>query len=309
LALVSAEACAFGQFAAEDSKGPKLGDPHTQLLKVGLVIHAQNAPRAQLFGTAAVPMDWPEQRVKIANEEISLQVRQLRYRTLEGGVKQMLVQIPRLEARETATALVTFEVTKNTLLPPDNPDEFTTPKNPPRDVRKHLAPSPLIESRHSSIRSQLKEIVRQEDNAWRQVESICDWVRDRVQQRNGKVKGALAALRDGCGNYEDATSLFIALCRAAKIPARTVWVPDHCYAEFYLDDSEGKGHWIPCQLSGEREFGCSSDRRPIMQKGDNITTPETREPQRFVGEFFRCDQGRGSGKPSLVTVRQLLPGP
>ena len=67
--------------------------------------------------------------------------------------------------------------------------------------------------------------------------------------------------------------MFIAICRALKIPARAVWVPDHTYPEFYLEDEKGKGHWFPCQAAGDYEFGAMSDDRPILQKGDRFRRP------------------------------------
>ena len=87
------------------------------------------------------------------------------------------------------------------------------------------------------------------------------------------IKGALAALKDGTGDCEELTSLFIAICRAADVPARTVWVPGHCYPEFYLLDEKGEGHWFPCQAAGTREFGGITETRPVLQKGDNIRPP------------------------------------
>ena len=52
-----------------------------------------------------------------------------------------------------------------------------------------------------------------------------------------------------------------------------VWVPGHCYPEFYLEDAEGRGHWIPCQAAGTRAFGSMPEHRPILQKGDNFRVP------------------------------------
>ena len=141
------------------------------------------------------------------------------------------------------------------------------------------------------------------------METIYDWVRDHVEYKNGKLKGALAALRDGSGDCEELTSLFIALCRARKIPARTVWVPDHCYPEFYLHDDQGQGHWIPCQAAGARAFGEMSELRPILQKGDNFKVPEKSKPQRYVAEFLKGSTTPGGGSPQVEFIRQNMPAP
>ena len=68
-------------------------------------------------------------------------------------------------------------------------------------------------------------------------------------------------------------SLFVALCRAAEIPARIVWVPEFCYAEFYLLDKNGEGHWLPCSPAGAKAFGEMPDTKLMLAKGDNFRPP------------------------------------
>jgi hypothetical protein len=116
----------------------------------------------------------------------------------------------------------------------------------------------------------------------------------------------VAAVRDGTGDCEELTSLFIALCRVSKIPARTVWVPGHCYPEFFLEDRDGHGHWIPCQAAGTRAFGGIPEHRPVLQKGDNFEVPETRKPQRYVAEFLQTKSVSGA-PPKVKFIRELLP--
>ena len=116
-----------------------------------------------------------------------------------------------------------------------------------------------------------------QEKAWDHVEAIYDWVRKKVKYQNGPLKGALAALKDGTGDCEELSSLFIAICRAAGIPARTVWVPGHCYSEFYLVDDEGKGRWFPCQSAGKREFGGISETAADPAKGRQLPTAQRRQ--------------------------------
>jgi hypothetical protein len=141
---------------------------------------------------------------------------------------------------------------------------------------------------------------------WQQAEAIYDWVRENVDYQEGNLKGAVAALRDGNGDCEELTSLFIALCRASNIPARTVWVPGHCYGEFYLQDEQGQGHWLPCQAAGARDFGRISETRPILQKGDNFRVPEDPRPQRYV-QIVKSLPGRGYVHPQVKVIQQPLP--
>ncbi|GIW95579.1 MAG: transglutaminase [Pirellulaceae bacterium] len=285
--------------------GPKLGDAVVQRWKLGVEITAQ-APCVGIFATAPVPVDWPEQKVQIVEEEISPEVAQVGYRTLDDGVTQMLVHIPQLAPGRTAKALVTVQITRHVLLPPDNPQELVLPRRVPSSVRKWLGASPYIETRSAEIRRKAQEIVQGKESAWEQVEAIYDWVRENVKYQNGPLKGALAALRDGTGDCEELTSLFIAMCRVNRIPARTVWVPNHCYPEFYLEDKDGNGYWIPCQAAGTRSFGGIPEQRPILQKGDNFTVPEIKQPQRYVAEFLQVKSISGA-QPEVKFIRELLP--
>jgi len=290
---------------APTGKGPRLGKPFTQRYQAGVKISARSGPCRGLIATVPIPQDWPEQQVKVDAEEISNTVRSVRYKSLGEGAKQMMIAVPILPAGRTAEALLTFEITRHTLLPPEDTTIFQMPKRLTRDERRYLGHSPLIEVRHGDIRSQTREILaaHEDGNAWMQVQAIYDWVRENITMQRGKLKGAVQTLRDGNGNEEDIHSLFIALCRAADVPARTVWIPDGAYAEFLLADDEGENHWIPCRLTGERAFGGIDCEFPILQKGDNFNVPQRREPVRFVPEFVK---GAG-GRPSVEFVRKPLP--
>ena len=309
LALIACSAPAafcLGQFGPPNAQGLPLDKQLTQRWQVGAVIRAIGGPCTGLMGTISVPAAWPEQEVKIVDEQISPLVRKVNYRE-QDGLRQMVFSIPQLPPGQTATALVTFEVTKSSVLAPENPERFVVPQNPPQKVRPYLGPSPLIDCRNNSIRDKAKQLVADKETAWAQVEAIYDWVRENIKYQDGKTKGALEALRDGKGDKHDVTSLFIALCRANKVPARTVWIPDHVYAEFYLEDPDGKGTWFPCQVAGTRDFGCLSDLRPVLQKGENFKVPEKKESQRFVAEFLTGQGGKNAGQPQVEFVRKLLP--
>lgn len=293
---------------AAKPNGVKLDKQKTQRWKCGVIVNATGGGCAGLFGTIAVPTDWPEQTVKIVEEEITPNVQRVAYRVLDNGVKQMLISIPRMSGGERATALVTFEVTRSTVTAPDETSGLKIPDKLPLALSKFLGPSPMIESRHPQITKLAKEIMADKDKAtdWEKVEAIYDWVREHVEYQNGKLKGAIAALRDKTGDCEEMTSLFIALCRANKIPARTVWIPDHCYPEFYLVNAKGEGNWYPCQAAGTRDFGGMPEFRPVLQKGDNFKVPEKKEPQRYVAEFLTGTPTPGGGQPNVEFVRQLL---
>lgn len=307
----SSAAPALGQEDAPPlpPNGVRLDKSLTQRWQVGIKITAPaNGACVGVFGTATVPTQWPEQQVELVDKSVSPGV-EVKFRTLNNGVRQMLMTIARLEPGEQAEALMTYRVTKHALLPPEDMSIF---RQPPIDqyTRTWLTESHLIESTHNQIRNLAKELVEGETDPVRKVERIYDWVRQHVDYQEGPIKGALAALRDGTGDCEELTSLFIAVCRAARIPARTVWVPGHCYPEFYLVDDAGNGHWIPCQAAGTRDFGAMPDFRPILQKGDNFRVPEKprgKFGQRYVAEHLKVKAVTGGGQPQVSFIRQLLP--
>ena len=114
-------------------------------------------------------------------------------------------------------------------------------------------------------------------------------------------------LKDGHGDCQNISALFVALCRTQKIPARIVWVHQHNYAEFCLADAEGELHWFPCESSGMRAFGEMPIARVIMQKGDNFKVPERRKALRYASDYMiGLPAASGGGPPSHKFIREQL---
>ena len=288
---------------AEDSAQPrlKLGEQSTSQWRFGLVVKAPAGAVNGIVATMAVPSDFPEQKVKIVKEELSPQVKRVSYRDL-GGVKQMVVNIPRVAAGEEASAIVTFEITKSEIEKPADVSGLTPPVKPSRDLSKYLLPSPYIESTDPRIKQLAPTIIKDKEDAWQKVEAIFDYVQENVKYEfSTEIHPAVDALKAGKGDCEELTSLFIALCRANKIPARAVWVPEHCYPEFYLQDSQGRGTWFPCQAAGDGHiFGWMYEERPILQKGDNFRVPEEKGPQRYVKQFLKAANAEANPEVRFV---------
>jgi hypothetical protein len=298
---------ASGQFldTPEGSGGPRVGDLREQRFRVGVVVTSAAGPCRGVYATMPVPADWPEQRVRVVSESVSPGVRGPRYRTLLGGVRQMIVEIPEMGAGERLEAIVTFAVERAAILPPTDTAELRPPDKPSRDLRVYLGPSPYIETRHQRI-VRLAADAAGEAEGWERVEAIYDAVREAVEYRNGPLKGAARALADGWGDCEELTCLFIAACRSQRIPARTVWVEGHCYPEFYLEDAEGHGWWFPCQAAGARSFGGMPDQLPILQKGDAFRDPDRPGKMlRYVSEFVK-GTASGGGQPDVEFIREGL---
>ncbi len=198
--------------------GPKLGQAQTVRMQIGVIVKA-DGPCHGIVATTPVPIDWPEQQVKMLDEETSPQVKKVTYRLIGKTARQMVVEIPQLSAGEEAKALVTFEVTRHTLAPPEDTSLLILPTKLDRELRTYLTESPSIETRHAKIRALAKEAAAETDSAWEKVEALYDTSRTKVQYKFGPLKGGLKALEDGDGDCEDISSLFIAMCRASEIPA------------------------------------------------------------------------------------------
>ncbi len=283
---------------------PVLGDARIQRYRVGVRVAAEGGPCRGLYATLPVPTEWPEQRVRVVEEDFSRGVRGPQYRVLGDGVKQMQISIPSLPAGGREHAIIVFELERLAIVAPVNPHAWRIPEKPSRDLRLYLGPSPYIETRDPKIVRFAKEAAG-EHEGWRRVEAIYDAVREKVEYRNGDLKGARRALADGWGDCEELTCLFIAAVRSQGVPARTVWVEGHCYPEFYMEDEAGNGCWHPCQAAGTRAFGSMPDQLPILQKGDDFRDPDRPgKSLRYVAEFLKGSGVAGGGKPVVSWIRE-----
>ena len=122
-------------------RGPKLGEPDVQKWKIGMIVSASGGSVGRLTGTTTIPMEWPEQSVKIVGKDLSPGV------TLSdksfGTAKQMVVSIPRVANGKEVHAILIVEVTRHTLLPPDETDLYVVPeaKSLPPDFKRISTPA------------------------------------------------------------------------------------------------------------------------------------------------------------------------
>lgn len=278
--------------AANGKRGPVLGKATSHKYRAGMVFGARpNGACSNIIGTAPVPMEFPEQKVRTLEEEFP-RVAKVDYRDLrEGGARQLVFKMRELKPGQTVQATALFEVTRYPMLPPTEPGLYEIPKKVPREYTRYLKSGPYIESTAKTVRTLAKETTKDYEGAWDKVAAILAYVRDNIEYKEVMVekpmRGAMAALKTRDGDCEDMSALFIAMCRAIEVPARLVRVPGHCWAEFYLVDDEKEGYWFPAQVAGTEELGSLQDTRVILQKGDNFKLPETpKEESLYVKELF-----------------------
>lgn len=112
-----------------------------------------------------------------------------------------------------------------------------------------LKPEPLLQSDAPEIRALAKELVGNEKNSFKAAQKLLDWVHKKLEKAYvPAVSNALEVLKSRKGDCGEHAALFVALARAAGIPARpvvgiTYWPPGngfgyHAWAEIYV------GQWI-----------------------------------------------------------------
>ena len=250
----------------------RLVNPTTSEWEMGLRLSVAGGEATGIVATCPLPVEWPEQSIKLLTKDISDNVSRVTFKELDEAVQQMIIVVPRLQAGQTAEAIVRIEISKSWIEAPNQTASLTRPRKIPSTLRTYLQPSPFIESRDRKIQALAEQLLDDDEPAWQEVEGVFDWIRENIEYRfDEKIKSCVQALNDGVGDCEEMSSLFIATCRAAGIPARAVWIPGHTYPEFYLNDANGQGHWFPCQIAGEgHDFGRMPEHKPILQKGDRF---------------------------------------
>lgn len=290
--------------------GSTLGTPVVKKYRFGMELEARPGGEcSDVFASIPVPYNWPEQQVRVIEENFP-QTGRVDYRDLrEGGCREMIYRTRQLKAGQKMEISVTLEVIRLPQTPPKETDAYRIPKRLPRELKQYLKESPFIEINERRIKKLAKEMDAEEESAWKKVERVFQEIRSNVRYKEAlkekPVRGAMAALETGEGDCEDMSALFIAICRDLDIPARTVRVPDHCWAEFYLEDKKGNGYWFPAQVAGNVPLGVSEDTRPILQKGDAFVLPESpRETTRYVKELFTGQVKESGRDPKYQFIRE-----
>jgi len=172
-----------------------------------------------------------------------------------------------------------------------------------------------IESNDSLIISQAASIVGNETNPYRKAKLIYNWVASHLSyELMNEEKGALWALQNLRGDCSEYTDLFVALCRAAGIPARKVtgWaisdllypypglqlsytdMPGHAWAEIFIPNYG----WVPADPTwgdaGYYLWGQLDAAHITAIRGQNVSVSNNNFTE-FSGLYYRW---LGSGSVS-----------
>lgn len=284
---------------------PSYTAPKQIEMLIGLSITPIDGNLIETTAQTVFPTDWPEQTVEIIEQTVPPNL-QLKFRDMPGNNRQLLVYAPVL-APGTVQATVRVRVEKKHIVGPEDTSRLIIPKRLPSSMKQFMGSSPYIDPGLAEIKKVAKQIADSNPlTDWKRVEMLYDWVRENIVYENGELKTVAQALKDRKGDCEEMTGIFIALCRASRVPARCVWIPNHCYPEFYLEDDNGDGHWFPCQAAGTRNFGSMPEYLPILQKGDRFKVPERPEQLRYLADFLSSSKNMGKKNPQVEFIRQLL---
>jgi len=104
----------------------------------------------------------------------------------------------------------------------------------PKDISTFLKPSPLIQSDHPEIKTQVERIVRPFDTPQEKVKKIVNWVYVSVEKKPVlSVPNALEVLKNKVGDCNEHAVLTAALLRAAGIPAQIETGLVYLHGRFY----------------------------------------------------------------------------
>jgi hypothetical protein len=234
---------------------------------------------------------------------------QASFQKLGESAAQLVLAAPSIVRGQVIRAVARYRLTLKKQYQAFSRDRFPVEQpEPPAEIRKlYLHDSPGIQTSSPLVRKLAAELLEgaASMHPWDLAEKFYAWGREHIEPKRGPFIGVVNALRRRTGDCEELAGVFVALCRTAGIAARLVWVPNHNWAEFYLTDYQGQGHWIPAHTSCYSWFGWTGVHELVIQKGDRLTVPYEGKPQRLI-----ADWAQWSGKkPTLRFVADLAPVP
>jgi transglutaminase-like putative cysteine protease len=129
-----------------------------------------------------------------------------------------------------------------------------TPETAPPNVARFLLPEPFIESDAPEIRAEAKKAVGDESDPRKRAEKLTRHVGALLEKKPTlSLPSALEVLRTRVGDCNEHTALYVALARAAGLPARVVVGLVHIHGAFYyhawpevfIEGPPGRGFWLP----------------------------------------------------------------
>ena len=277
-------------------------EPRSYDVSIGMELRGVDST-CEAMATTPVPVSHPEQQVEqVSMETIGCEAD---IRELSPGAGQLLLHAPEIAVGQVVKAIAHFKITLFKQYHGFEQEQFPFTQTVPKGVQtSSMGDSPGIQASASVVRKLANEIAREHSHPWDKAQAFVKWIRTSIRPQLGAYTSVLTAIQKRVGDCEEMSALFVAFCRAAGIPARLVWVPNHNWAEFYLTDFEQKGHWIPVHPACYNWFGWTGAHELVIQKGDRVPVPEQSNPSRLVMDWMRS-----TGRPKANYLASLKPLP
>lgn len=262
-----------------------------------------NGNSSQLIATTAAPVPFPEQ--EILEFEIETKGCQAEIIALSDTAAQLALSAPVLRGGQTVSALARYRMRVSMAYQGYDQDRFPADQSKVTRVfpKRFLRNSSGIKCNTATVKALVRELVTDKTHPWEAAQIFQQWVWKEIEGVPGNYTSVDAAIKKRTGDCEERATVFIALCRAAGIPSRLVWVPGHNWAEIGLLDRDGQAHWIPVHTAAYAWFGWTGAHEIVMQKGDNIYIPHRKKKLRLVDDWYRLKGPR----PEMVYTATVKP--
>lgn len=277
-------------------------EPRPYDVSVGIELEGTGSA-GEIMATTAAPPAFPEQ--KIDEQTIEKVGCTAQIRRLGEGAGQLFLAAAEISQGQVIRAVARFRMTLFKQFFNYQAEQFPARQRVPAEIRQsYLQDSPGIQVRSRQVRLLAKELTSgTPKHPFDKARAFAEWVPQHIKPQMGAYTSVTAALDDRRGDCEEMSAVFVALCRAVGIPARLVWIPNHNWAEFYLIDHSGQGHWIPAHTACYPWFGYNGAHELVLQKGDRLMVPERRKQVRLLADWMRFS---GSA-PKVRYTAELTP--
>lgn len=276
----------------------RLSNERSYLYEIGVEVSAGASNLRNVTVTMPSLQNWREQKVELLKRKKPPRSKVTQKRHINSGTN-LICKVPFIGKGKTVTISQVYRVTR---LDVELKLDFKSLRKPSSKEQKafkiFLIKAPGVDTNNRNIRKAAKFLYDSEKSTWDNVEGFYYWIRNNVEyQYHDDFRGAANTLDKKIGDCDDMSALFIGFCRVNGIPARTVWIQDHAYPEFYLVDKSGQGHWIPVQISGQHWIGKMFEARPIFQKGDSFYDSVLKKKTHYLPQSVYAYGGKVSMKP------------
>ncbi len=254
------------------------------------------------IATTVAPTQHPEQ--EILDHRFETDGCDAKLQSLSDEATQLVVSTGRISDGQTIRGQAIFKLRVSKSYFGYRPSQFPAKQSVPRQSSKaYLSDSPGIETKIAALDKIIAETTKTADHPWDKARAFHQWVFDNIRGVPGDYTSVKRALETRSGDCEERAGVFIALCRAAGIPARLVWVPNHAWAEFMLIDESDRPHWIPAHTAAYSWFGWTGAHEIVLQKGDHVLQAGPDKKVRLLLDWWRC----GGGKPKIKFTASVEP--